>query len=175
MNSTAIEQQTTYWTVDRDATRVEFAVKTFWGLMTIRGHFDRFDGSYELGSNGDSIKLTIDAESLDTGHAARDSHLRTDDFFHVTKHPQVRFTSTRVHHVSDVVLRVAGHLEAAGRVVPLEFAATLRPVGGGIEVEATTTVDPRELGMSNGKLGMIRPPATLHVKARLVDAGEQGD
>jgi polyisoprenoid-binding protein YceI len=58
MNSTAIEQQTTYWTVDRDATRVEFAVKTFWGLMTIRGCFDRFDGSYELGSNGDSMKLT---------------------------------------------------------------------------------------------------------------------
>jgi polyisoprenoid-binding protein YceI len=175
MNNTAIEQHTAHWTVDRDATRVEFAVRTFWGLMTIRGRFDRFDGSYELGSTGDSIKLTIDADSLDTGHATRDMHLRTEDFFHVTKHPQIEFTSTHVHHASDGTLRVAGHLEAAGKVVPLEFVATLRPIGSGIEVEATTTVDQRELGMSNGKLGMIRPPATLHVKAHLVDAGEQDD
>ena len=35
----------TRWTVDRDRTVVEFAVKTFWGLTTVRGRFDRFDGA----------------------------------------------------------------------------------------------------------------------------------
>jgi hypothetical protein len=43
-----------------------------------------------------------------------------------------------------------------------------------MEIEATTTVDQRELGMSDGTLGMsdgtlgmIRTPVTLHVNARL--------
>jgi len=40
-------------------------------------------------------------------------------------------------------------------------------VGSGLEIEASTTVDQSQLGMSSGRLGMIRPPATLHVKARL--------
>ena len=65
------------------------------------------------------------------------------------------------------MLHVEGDLEAAGEVVPLEFDATVEQVDDGLEVEATTTVDQRQLGMSSGQLGMIRRPATLHVKTRL--------
>jgi hypothetical protein len=43
----------------------------------------------------------------------------------------------------------------------------VRQLDDALEVEATTTIDQRQLGMSSGRLGMIRPPATLHVKARL--------
>ena len=167
MTTTAIEQKTTRWTVDSDATSVEFAVKTFWGLMTVRGRFERFDGSYEVGPYGTTIELTVDADSLDTGHSTRDKHLRSTDFFQVVAHPQVRFTSTRVRHAGDGMLRVEGDLEAAGKVVPLEFDATVEQVDDVLEVEATATVDQRQLGMSSGQLGMIRRPTTLHVKARL--------
>ncbi len=168
MTTTLIEQRTTHWTVDPDGTSIEFVVKTFWGLMTVHGRFDRFDGSYEVGPSGATIELTIDADSLDTGHATRDKHLRSTDFFHVAEHPQVRFTSTRVHYVTDEILHVVGHLEVAGKVVQLEFAATVRQLDDdALEVEATTTLDQRQLGMSSGQLGMIRPPATLHVRARL--------
>jgi polyisoprenoid-binding protein YceI len=170
MTATEIEQRTTVptrWTVDADETSVEFAVKTFWGLMTVHGHFDRFDGSYEVGPSGTTIELTIDADSLDTGHATRDKHLRSTAFFQVVAHPQVRFTSSTVHHVTSEILHVVGHLEAAGKVVPLEFPATVRQLDDALEIEATTTIDQRRLGMSSGRLGMIRPPATLHVKARV--------
>ena len=65
------------------------------------------------------------------------------------------------------MLHVVGNLEVAGIVEPLEFAATVQPAGDGLAVEATTTVDQRRFGMSSGLLGMIRRPATLHVKALL--------
>ena len=157
----------TRWSVDRDETSVAFAAKTFWGLATVRGRFDRFDGSYEVGPDGIQIELTIDADSLDTGNGTRDEHLRSIDFFYVADHPEVRFTSTRVREAGDGTLHVEGDLEAAGAVVPLEFDATVEQVDDGLVVEATTTVDQRQLAMSSGQLGMIRPPATLHVKARL--------
>ena len=155
------------WTVDPDESSVEFAVKTFWGVGTVRGRFDRFDGSYEIGPDGTTIELTIDADSLDTGNRTRDKHLRSTGFFHITKYPRVCFTSTRVHNVNGEILHVVGNLEAAGNIVLLEFPATIRPVGDGLEVESTTTVDQSQLGMSSGPLGMIRRPATLHVKAHL--------
>jgi polyisoprenoid-binding protein YceI len=166
----AIEQRTAApvrWTVDPDESSVEFAVETIWGLMTVLGSFDRFDGSYEIGPEGTKIELTIDADSLDTGNKTRDKHLRSTDFFHVTEHPHVRFTSMRVHHVEGTILHVVGRLEAAGRSVLLEFPATLRPAGDALEVEATTTVDQQELGMSSGTFGMIRRPVTVRVRARL--------
>ena len=108
-----------------------------------------------------------EADSVDTGNETRDGHLRSAGFFHVADHPQVRFTSTRVRDAGDGVLHVEGDLEAAGKVAPLEFDATVRDVGNALEVEATTSVDHRRLGMTSGQLGMIRAPATLHVKAHL--------
>jgi polyisoprenoid-binding protein YceI len=170
MTAALTEQRTaapTRWSVDDAKSSVEFAVKTFWGVTTVRGRFDRFGGWYETGPDGTTMELTIDADSVDTGNRTRDKHLRSADFFGVAEHPEVRFASTRVHHVTDSILHVVGRLEAAGKVVPLEFAATVQQVGQGLEVEATTTVDHQLLGMSSGRLGMIRPSATLHVKARL--------
>ena len=61
-----------------------------------------------------------------------------------------------------------GELEAAGTRVPLAFDTSVRMTGGELELEATTTVDQRRFGMSLGPLGNVRPPATLHVKTRLV-------
>ena len=80
---------------------------------------------------------------------------------------EVRFTSTRVRRRGDGTLRVAGGLEAAGKVAALELDATVLQVGDVLEIEAATTVDHRLFGLSSGPLAMIRPPATLHVKAHL--------
>ena len=170
MTTTTSEPRTLappHWSLDRDGSSVGFTVKTMWGLIPVRGRFDRFGGSYEVGRNGTTIELTIDANSVDTGNGKRDEHLRSSDFFDVGDHALVRFRSTRVHAVGDGMLHVAGNLEVAGIVEPLEFAATVRPAGEGIAVEATTTVDQRRFGMSTGVLGMIRRPTTLHIKALL--------
>jgi YceI-like protein len=101
MTITATEQRTaapTRLTVDPDESSVEFAVKSFWGLVTVRGRFDRFDGRYETGPDGTTIGLTIDADSLDTGNGTRDKHLRSGGFFNIAEHPQVRHkTHFRTH------------------------------------------------------------------------------
>ena len=124
-------------------------------------------GSYEVAPEKTRIELAIDADSLDTGNATRDKHLRSDDFFDAARHPQVRFASSRVRAAGDGTLLVEGELEAAGNVVPLTFTAHALPVEDGLEVTAETAIDQRLLGMSSGPLGMIRPPATVSVKARL--------
>jgi len=160
------------WSLDSDGSSVGFTVKTMWGLIPVRGRFDRFEGSYEVGPNGTTIELTIDAASIDTGNAKRDEHLRSSDFFDVDEHAHVRFRSTRVHPCGDGMLHVMGNLEVAGIVEPLEFAATVQPAGEGLAVEATTTVDQRRFGMSSGLLGMVRQPARLHVEALLRRAAD---
>jgi hypothetical protein len=57
---------------------------------------------------------------------------------------------------------------AAVTTVPLAFDASVQVIDVELELEATTTVDQGRFGMSEGPLGNIRPPTTLHVKTRLV-------
>jgi polyisoprenoid-binding protein YceI len=168
---TAVERWTPEperWNADPSRTTVEFEVRHLWGLHTVRGHFDRFDGSYVVGPAGPEIVLAIDAASVDTGIAKRDEHLRSPDFFFAAVHPQVRFRSTYVTGLGNGNVHVSGTLEAAGTTVPLAFDASVTLIDGELQLEATTTVDPRRFGMSEGPLRNIRPPATLHVNALLV-------
>ena len=170
MSNTLTQAQKTieWWTADLTRTTVEFEVEHFWGLHTVRGRFRRFDGSYVVGSAGPEIELTIDAASVDSGISARDRHLRSADFLDVDEHPQVRFTSTRVNGLGNGRVHVSGELEAAGTRVSLAFDASVSVIDGELELEATTAVDQRRFGMSQGPFRNVRPPAKLHVKTRLV-------
>lgn len=156
------------WTVDPSRTIVEFEVEHLWGLHTVHGRFTRFDGSYVSGPAGTALELTIDAASVDTGIAARDEHLRSWDFFDVVPNPEVRFAASDVTERGEGQLQVRGELEVAGRSVPVELDAAVQTIGSELEIEATTTVDQRQFGMSEGPLGNVRPPTTVHVRARLV-------
>jgi polyisoprenoid-binding protein YceI len=165
-NRRAAETITGSWQLDPQRSSVEFRARHFWGLGTVKGHFDDYDGRLELGA-GHAIELTIDAASLQTGNARRDQHLRSPDFFDADNHPRVQFVSDSVDLQGDT-LRVRGRLSARGRSIPLELDARVHEVDGELEVEAATTAPHRELGMTFSPLGMIPPRSTLFVKAHLV-------
>lgn len=154
------------WRIDPARARVEFHTPTLWGLATVKGHFERYDGSLDL-KRSPAIELTIEAPSLTTKNRFRDRHLRTADFFDVRRHPQVRFVSETTT-LDGERLKVRGRLHAAGKSLSLEVDARLRAIGDEFEIEASAYVDHRQLGMSHGLLGMIRTPSELAVQGRLV-------
>jgi len=160
----------TRWRIDPARSQVEFRTPTLWGLMTVKGRFERYDGRLDL-RDQPMIELTIDAASLDTNNSRRDRHLRSRDFFDVENHPEVRFVSESAALSGDR-LAVAGRLYAAGTSMPLQFDAKLRRVDDELEVDARTYADHLELGMSHGILGMIRGPSELIVRGRLVQDTE---
>jgi polyisoprenoid-binding protein YceI len=158
----------TRWRLDPAASSTEFQVPHFWGLVTVKGHFERFDGWLEIDeSEQRRITLTIDAASLDTGSGKRDKHLRSAAFFDTQNHPEVRFRSTSVSDAGEDRLRVEGELEVAGERVPLMLDPTIHQTDHQLDIEATTTVDQRLLGITWSPLGMTRTPATLTVHACL--------
>ena len=154
------------WRLDRERSRVEFHVRNFYGLMTVKGRFASYDGTLELGAHP-AVQLTIDAASLDTKNAKRDKHLRAADFFDVERYAHVRFTSTSATADGDS-LQVRGQLDAAGKQIPLELDAAVRVVDGELEVEAVTYADQRQLGMTWSPLGLLRAPSKVIVRARLI-------
>jgi len=156
------------WQLDPRRSSVEFHVGHFWGLVTVKGHFDQYSGELDL-SSAPAVDLTIDADSVETGNRKRDRHLRSVDFFDTESHPRVRFLSDSVDLHGDT-LTVRGRLSARGRSIPLDLEAHIRQVGGELEIEAAATAPHRQLGMTYSPLGMIRPRSELFVKARLMPA-----
>ena len=154
------------WRLDPARSSVEFHVPHFYGLVTVHGHFDRYQGTLNMSARP-AVELVIDADSLDTKQKQRDKHLRSADFFDVENHPQLRFASDTAT-LDGNTLRVAGELHAAGMHIPLQLDATVTPIGEELEIDASALADHRELGMRWSPLGIMRAPSKLIVRGRLV-------
>lgn len=157
----------TAWRIDPERSSVEFHVRHFYGLITVKGRFERYEGSLDL-RRDPAVELLIDADSLESGNSSRDKHLRSDDFFDVADHPQVRFISTRAE-VDGGSLQVSGTLAAAGREVPLDVEASIAATEAQeLQLDACAEIDHRELGMTWSPLGILRSPSVLIVAGLLV-------
>lgn len=158
--------QHTRWRIDTGRSSVEFHVRNFYGLQTVKGRFERYDGWLDLTAEP-SVELTIDADSLNTNNARRDEHLRSADFFDAASHPRVRFVS-ELATLDGERLRVRGELHAAGKSTSLDLEGVIRPDGDELVIDVTTFADHRQLGMTWNRLGMLRGPSKLIIRGRLV-------
>lgn len=74
---------------------IQFRVQHL-GYSWLYGRFNAFSGSFsydELAPEEASLEITIDTSSVDSNHAERDKHLRSDDFLDVSKFPDAKFVS----------------------------------------------------------------------------------
>ncbi|OIN03263.1 hypothetical protein BFR57_11305 [Idiomarina sp. MD25a] len=82
---------------------IQFKIKHL-GYSWLLGRFNDFEGnfSYDEANPGNaSVEVTIDTASVDTNHAERDKHLRSDDFLNTGEYPEASFVSTRYVPDSD--------------------------------------------------------------------------
>lgn len=87
------------------------------GYSFIQGRFNKFDGqfSYDAANIGASkVSVIVDTTSLDSNHAERDKHIKSDDFINAGKFSTATFTSTKVSKKSDGSLAINGDLTLHG-------------------------------------------------------------
>jgi polyisoprenoid-binding protein YceI len=156
------------WHSEPADSRLEFAVKTMWGLATVTGRFERFHGRLEVEPDAARAGLTIEATSLDTGHRKRDAHLRSGDFFDVAEHPTLSFAAAAITPRSDGDLTIAGELTVAGRVIGLELPVRVtRGEHGRLHLSTVASVSREQAGMTWNRAGMIRGDVTLTAELEL--------
>jgi polyisoprenoid-binding protein YceI len=152
------------WTLDGPASRVEFAIKHFWGLVTVGGHFAGLDGAAQVAGDGTmTVSLVIDAASIDTKQNKRDEHLRSARFFHAERHPRIEVRVDDVALTSRTAAAARGQLTIAERTQPISFDATITLTADGRQatVEATLDVDRTAFGITFNPLHMTKPAAQV--------------
>jgi polyisoprenoid-binding protein YceI len=147
-DTTGTSLPTGSWEIAPHASQLKFAAKTIWGLVTVKGSFGSYEGKLDVGPNGATGTLTIDAASLDTGHRKRDEHLRSADFFDVAAHPQVTFTLVAVTPQDTDHVEVVGDLGLPGGTLRLTLPVTVNVAETGrLYLKTSTKVTRAQLYM----------------------------
>lgn len=110
---------------------VQFKIKHL-GYSWLYGRFDSFSGSFEFDEanpSAASIEMTVDTNSVNSNHTARDKHLRNEDFLNVTVHPTATFKSTAFTPSTDGHGTMTGDLTLNGVTKQVDFDVTF--IGAG--------------------------------------------
>jgi polyisoprenoid-binding protein YceI len=141
--------QTSSWATDPAHSEVDFTIR-HGGVSNVHGRFGKVIGTVvynEADITKSTVTVTIGVDSVDTGEAARDTHLKTDAFFDVAKFPTASFTSSSVAK-NGSKLTVNGNLTLHGVTKPivLDVDGPATPVEGMMDhkphsgFSATTTI-----------------------------------
>ncbi|MBE7375009.1 YceI family protein [Pseudomonas lopnurensis] len=131
------------------------------GYSWLWGTFKDFDGSFSFDAakpEASKVNVTLKTASVDTNHAERDKHLRSDDFLNVGKHPTATFESTAVKATGEGTAEITGNLTLNGVTKPVVIAAKFigegdDPWGGyraGFEGSTTLTLKDFDIKMDLG-------------------------
>jgi polyisoprenoid-binding protein YceI len=97
-------------------------------LGKVNGKFTKFDGRIDLSREHpqqSSVTVRIQASSIDTGIAKRDTHLRSEEFFNVAKYPEITFKSRSVKQTDAQSGDVQGDLTMHGVSRPITLHVKL--------------------------------------------------
>ena len=144
------------WKIDPAHSVVEFRVRHMM-ISNVKGHFTGVEGFLSLDDDditASSVHASVEVNSIDTRDEARDSHLKSADFFDVERFPAITLNSTAVTRKGPGELIVAGDLTIRGVTRNVEFAAegptppTKDPWGGTrLGLTATTRINRRDFGL----------------------------
>jgi polyisoprenoid-binding protein YceI len=145
--------------IDKVHSNVGFSVKHM-VISTVPGRFTDFDGviSYDdKDVTKSSVKVTIQAASINTDNANRDNDLRGESFLDTAKYPTIIFESKQVKKAADGSLVAVGTLtiKDVSREIELPFTINgkIKAFGGErMAAEAHTKINRQEYHLTFNKM-----------------------
>jgi polyisoprenoid-binding protein YceI len=144
--------------IDPGHSVIGFSIRHF-EISFVRGRFKEFNGMIRYDASDvtkSTVEFTAKTESIDTGVAGRDNHLRTADFFDVAKFPELTFKSTRVERKANNAYLLHGDFTLKGVTKQISFPFT---IAGAVKdnrgntrfgVAAETKINRRDYGITWG-------------------------
>ncbi|MBI4345781.1 MAG: YceI family protein [Elusimicrobia bacterium] len=146
------------YSIDAYHGTVGFRIRHLVGKVS--GRFDTFSGSFDFVPGKPEqwkAMASIDAASINTGNPKRDEHLRTEDFFDVTKCPKIEFVSKNASVDKDGLGTLSGdltmHCVTKPVTLALEIGETLTDMQGKkrLGVSARGKLDRKQFGINYNK------------------------
>jgi polyisoprenoid-binding protein YceI len=145
------------WAVDPSHSEIQFKVKHLM-ITSVTGSFDQFTIDVETeDENFMKAKVAFSAavDSISTGNADRDGHLKSADFFDAAVHPEIKFTATKFETVdNDGSYELYGDLTIKGTTknvkLEVEFGGVVEDAYGNTKAGFTINgkISRKEFGLT---------------------------
>lgn len=112
------------YVIDNDHTSSQFSFN-YLGVASQTNRFEKTSGKVVLDHTAKtgSVEVTIDATSINTGHALFNAHIQAAGFFDTAKYPAITFKSSKLALDGDQ-MSLAGDLTIKGVTKPVTLAVT---------------------------------------------------
>jgi polyisoprenoid-binding protein YceI len=146
------------YTIDPAHSIIGFSIRHL-EINFVEGRFKDFTGTIHLDDadvTRSTVEFTAKIESIDTGVAQRDTHLKTPDFFEAAKFPEMTFKSTKVEKKGKDHFVLTGDFTLKGVTKSISFPFTMTgavkdPWGNTrFGISAETQIDRRDYGITWG-------------------------
>ncbi len=143
--------------VDPGHSVIGFSIRHF-EISFVRGRFKDFTSTINYDAadmTKSTVEFTAKVESIDTGVAGRDNHLRSADFFDVAQFPEMKFKSTKVEKKGNGYV-LHGDFTLRGVTKPISFpfnvTGAIKDNRGNMRfgVAAETKINRRDYGITWG-------------------------
>ena len=118
------------YNIDKTHSEVTFRVRHF--VSKVSGRFEDFTGAVTMVPGkpaASAVEFVIKTASINTANTARDTHLKSADFFDAEKNPEITFKSTKIAPVDADTFNVTGiftmHGTAKEITIPVDFGGTI--------------------------------------------------
>jgi polyisoprenoid-binding protein YceI len=144
------------WKVDNTHSSIHFSVRHM-VVSKVRGAFQRWTSELAIDDadfTKSSVAVTIEAASIETSVADRDTHLKSADFLDVEHFPHLTFKSKRIERAGDDRYRVIGDLTIKDLtrevILDVEYSGTAKDPWGGERAgfSAHTSIERKDWGLT---------------------------
>jgi len=166
--------------IDPNHTYPSFEADHFGGLSIWRGKFDKTSGTvvYDKDKAAGSVDITIDASSIDFGHAKLNEHAKSAEMFDVAKFPTATYKGTLAKFKDGAPTEVEGELTLHGVTKPVkltinQFKCMINPL---IKKEvcgadASATINRSDFGVNYGAKYGFKQDVKLQIQVEGIRAG----
>ena len=139
-----------------NGSRVHFVIDNF-GIGT-GGDFKGLTGTITFDPSNlstASFDVSVDASTINTSIASRDSHLRRAEYFDVANYPKLSFKSSKVTKTNkDGYYYMFGSMTIKSTTKEIRFPFTATPKGDGFLFEGTFKLNRRDYGVGGNSISL---------------------
>ncbi|MDP4217093.1 MAG: YceI family protein [Bacteroidota bacterium] len=147
--------------------QVQFKIKNFG--FSVSGSFTGLSGDISFDPahpETASFDVSVDAATVNTENSWRDSHLRNEDYFDVTKFPRIRLVSDKIT-TSGRGFTFTGKLTIKNVIRPVSFPFTADPSpGGGYVFKGDLPINRRDFNVGGASTISDKLEVNLNVVAK---------
>jgi polyisoprenoid-binding protein YceI len=179
MTGSAIAAPVTY-TVDPNHTYPSFEADHFGGLSVWRGKFEKSSGTivFDKDKASGTVDITVDAASIDFGHAKLNDHAKSPEIFDVAKFPTATYKGTLAKFKDGAPTEVEGQLTLHGVTKPVkltinQFKCMVNPMSKKevCGADASATFNRSDFGVNFGDKFGFKQEVKLQIQVEGVRQG----